>query len=113
MRSVLRATASNLKLFYEAVINCEFLFEVAFGMNVDDDVEIFDRGSFLRPRPPSPNIQPECGRLAAPEHRIAIQREPGMVEAHRLDERDVLRGVVGVEVLFGVALGRRPARTSG
>ncbi|GAC1638705.1 MAG: hypothetical protein NVS9B14_19390 [Candidatus Acidiferrum sp.] len=42
--------------------------------------------------------------LAAAKHRLAIQRKPDVIEAHGFDESNVLCSVIGVEVLFGVAL---------
>ena len=42
--------------------------------------------------------------LAVAKHRIAIQREADMIEAHGLDEGHIRGGVTAVEMLFAVAL---------
>ena len=42
--------------------------------------------------------------LAAAKHGLRIDAQANVVEVHGLDQRDVLSGVPGVEVLFGVAL---------
>ncbi len=93
-----------LELFDEAVIAREFLLEVAFGMDVDDDVEILIEDHFYGGVHHCQIFRGDAIGLAAAKHRIAIQRKANVVEAHRFDEGNILRGVVGVEVFLCVAL---------
>src|SRR5438552_3922645 len=73
-------------------------------MDVDDDVEILIENHFHRAIDHCQIFRGDAIGLAASEHRIAIESEANVIEAHRFDEGNILRGVVGVEMFFGVAL---------
>src|SRR5438876_7532170 len=74
-------------------------------MDVDDYVEILIENHFHRAIDHCQIFRGDAIGLAASEHRIAIESEANVIEAHRFDEGNILRGVVGVEMFFGVALG--------
>src|SRR5882724_12770460 len=74
-------------------------------MDVEDDVEVLMEEHLHRGIDHRPIFRGDAIGLAASEHRIAIQRKANVIEAHRFDEGNILRGVVGVEMFFRVALG--------
>ena len=93
-----------LELFDKAILRNEFLFEVTFGMNVNNDGQSTVEDHLQRTVEIPQIIRRNSVGLSAPEHRLGIHAQPHVIESHRFNERDILRGIPRFKVFLGVAL---------
>ena len=74
-------------------------------MNVNDNREPLLQDHLHRGIKPAQIVGWDFVGVAARHHGLRVHAEPHMIEAHGLDQRDVLGGSPAFEVFFAVTLG--------